>query len=98
MSEEILKALIQLFAVISKQDGGVTDAERKYVLRFFEEQLNQDSIPEYMALYDKFTSYAVKSDSQASDATSLQDSLRALAVSKKINQTLTQRQKIIALI
>lgn len=98
MSEEILKALIQLFAVISKQDGGVTDAERKYVLRFFEEQLNQDSIPEYMALYDKFTGYGVKSDSQASDATSLQDSLRALAVSKKINQTLTQRQKIIALI
>ena len=94
MSEEILKALIQLFAVISKQDGGVTEGERSYVLRFFEEQLNQESIPEYMALYDELTDDAPSSELQSENHTSLQDSLRALAVSKKINQTLTQKQKI----
>ena len=31
MSEEILKALTQLFAVITKQDGGVTENERQFV-------------------------------------------------------------------
>ena len=39
MSEEILKALIRLFAVISKQDGGVTEGERDYVIAFFQQQL-----------------------------------------------------------
>jgi ABC-type multidrug transport system ATPase subunit len=98
MSEEILKALIQLFAVISKQNGGVTEGERRYVLKFFEEQLNHESIPEYISLYDKFSGYGTKHESHNSNSTSLKDSLRALAVSKKINKTLTQRQKVIALI
>ena len=35
MSEEILKALMQLFGIITKQDGGVTEKERLYVERFF---------------------------------------------------------------
>jgi hypothetical protein len=32
MSEEILKALTQLFAIITKQDGGVTEKERNHVI------------------------------------------------------------------
>ena len=35
MSEEILKALTQLFAIITKQDGGVTENERQFVITFF---------------------------------------------------------------
>ena len=35
MSEEILKALTQLFAIITKQDGGVTEKEREFVIGFF---------------------------------------------------------------
>jgi len=35
MSEEILKALTQLFAIITKQDGGVTENERQFVINFF---------------------------------------------------------------
>ena len=31
MSEEILKALMQLFAIIAKQDGGVKDSEIDFV-------------------------------------------------------------------
>ena len=31
MSEEILKALIQMFALIAKQDGGIEDKELQYV-------------------------------------------------------------------
>ena len=38
MSEEILKALTQLFAIISKQDDGVTEEERNYVIRFFQQE------------------------------------------------------------
>ena len=98
MSDEILKALIQLFAVISKQDGGVTEGERNYVLNFFKEQLSHDTIPTYIGLYDKYAGYNRDNGSDSPHQTSLQDSLKALAVSKKINKTLTQQQKVIALI
>jgi ABC-type multidrug transport system ATPase subunit len=96
MSEEILKALIRLFAVISKQDGGVTEGERDYVMAFFRQQLGHDDIDKYIALYDTYTDYG--KDEAKSSTTTIEDSVLALRVSKKINQTLTQRQKIIAII
>ena len=96
MSEEILKALIRLFAVISKQDGGVTQGERDYVLAFFRQQLGHDDIDKYISMYDTYTGYG--QEEQKAGTTTLEDSLQALKVSKKINQTLTQRQKIIAVI
>ena len=93
MSEEILKALIRLFAVISKQDGGVTEGERNYVINFFRQQLGQENIAPYIELYDKYTA-----TTEGQGGTSIKDSLLALKVAKKINQTLTQQQKIIAVI
>ena len=53
MSEEILRALTQLYAIITKQDGGVTENERAFVIGIFREDLDQDSIDEYLALYDE---------------------------------------------
>jgi hypothetical protein len=44
MSEEILKALTQLFAIITKQDGGATERERQFVINFFQTELDRDSI------------------------------------------------------
>lgn len=35
MSEEILKALMELFALIVKQDGGMLASERDYVKTFW---------------------------------------------------------------
>jgi ABC-type multidrug transport system ATPase subunit len=96
MSEEILRALIRLFAVISKQDGGVTEGERDYVIAFFQQQLGHDDIEQYIKLYDTYTGFG--QDSTKTETTSLEDSVQTLRISKKINQTLTQRQKIIAII
>ena len=36
MSEEILKALTQLFAIITKQDSGPTETERRFVSSFIQ--------------------------------------------------------------
>jgi len=44
MSEEILKALTQLFAIITKQDSGVSEKERQYVINFFQTELDKDSV------------------------------------------------------
>jgi len=96
MSEEILKALTQLFAIITKQDGGVTENEREFVINFFQQELDQDSVKEYLALYDDFSGYN-KPDEEKNKLTSVKDSVKTLGICKKINKTLTQKQKVVVL-
>jgi len=55
MSEEILKALMQLFAIISKQDEGITDHQRRFVESFLMSQMNKEKVQEYLRLYDEMT-------------------------------------------
>lgn len=98
MSEEILKALTQLFAIITKQDGGVTDEERLYVIHFFQTELDHDTVEEYVKLYDKFSGYGKDEAEGKSKLTSVKDSVKTLGICKKINQTLTQKQKVVVLI
>src|SRR5690349_10300231 len=97
MSEEILKALTQLFAIITKQDGGVTERERQFVINFFQTELDQDSVKEYLDLYDEFSGYG-KEDDGKTKLTSVKDSVKTLGICKKINKTLTQKQKVVVLI
>jgi len=96
MSEEILKALTQLFAIITKQDGGVTENERQFVINFFQQELDKDSIKEYVQLYDDFSGYG--KEEERNKLTSVKDSVKTLGICKKINKTLTQKQKVIVLI
>jgi len=106
MSEEILKALTQLFAIITKQDGGVTEKERQFVISFFQQELDQDSVKEYLELYDKYSGYSKDSNQENSEEepqkkrklTSVRDSVKTLGLCKKINKTLTQKQKVVVLI
>lgn len=98
MSEEILKALTQLFAIITKQDGGVSENERQFVINFFQTELDQDSLKEYVDLYDEFSGYGKVEEEGKSKLTSVRDSVKTLGICKKINKTLTQKQKIVVLI
>lgn len=106
MSEEILKALTQLFAIITKQDGGVTKKERQFVIAFFQQELDQDSVKEYLELYDKYSGYNEETANnekkdqivEKQKLTSVRDSVKTLGLCKKINKTLTQKQKVVALI
>lgn len=102
MSEEILKALTQLFAIITKQDEGVTVTERNFVIQFFEQELDRDSIKEYIELYDKYIGDNKNSKSEGEERktklTSVKDSVRILGICKKINKTLSQKQKIVVLV
>ena len=100
MSEEILKALTQLFAIVTKQDGGVTENEREFVINFFRSELDQDSIKGYLELYDDQSGYKTQGaeDNQKVKLTSVKDAQRTLAICKKINSSLTQKQKVVILI
>lgn len=106
MSEEILKALTQLFAIISKQDGGVTEGIRNFVIRYFSLELDTKTAAFYIEEYDKASDWGKKEEDFADDdkkkrkrsSTSVRDSVRILGICKRINKTLNQKQKAIVLI
>ena len=105
MSEEILKALMQLFAIIAKQDEGVETNEREYVVNFLMQQVNNEAVEEHIKLFDQLAGFdKEKSNDQKSDQpkkvklTSVKDSVKILGICKKINKTLTQKQKVVVLV
>jgi ABC-type multidrug transport system ATPase subunit len=98
MSEEILKALMQLFAIITKQDEGVTKGEVDYVHTFLKRQLNDDTVLAYVALFDEYLGKGEKQEDGKRKLTSVKDSVRTLGICKKINKTLTQQQKVVVLV
>src|SRR6478735_2723222 len=101
MSEEILKALVQLYAIITKQDGGVTEKEREFVINSFKRKLSNDLVRKYSELYDELigdNKSTSEKDERKSSLTSVKDSVRTLGIAKKINKTLSYKQKIVALI
>jgi hypothetical protein len=51
MSEEILKALMELFALIVKQDNGILMNEREYVSGFLNKQLTSRPVLFYSDQY-----------------------------------------------
>lgn len=105
MSEELLKALMQLFAIIAKQDNGSGEEERSYVSSFLSFQLNKTKTQEYLALYDNFLKDKDNKDSSEDPSTpkkkrltSVLESVKTLSICKKINKTLAQKQKVVVLI
>ncbi len=104
MSEEILKALMHLFAIIAKQDDGVESNELEFVKGFLTSQLNDELVNEYLMLFYQFAgldengNQEEKEDDGKRKLTSVKDSVRILGICKKINKTLNQEQKVIVLV
>ncbi|MBA4323026.1 MAG: ABC transporter, partial [Odoribacter sp.] len=98
MSEEILKALMELFALIVKQDAGMLLNEREYVSGFLNKQLSKEAVNEYLALFDQHAGPVLKQKvKQTALAPSVKDSVKILGICKKINRTLNQEQKVVVL-
>lgn len=96
MSEEILKALMELFALIVKQDVGMLLNEREYVSDFLKKQLTKEAVDEYLALFDQHAGPVLMNLDKIS-APSVKDSVKILGICKKINRTLNQEQKVVVL-
>ena len=99
MSEEILKALMELFALVVKQDSGILLNEREYVFNFLNKQLRSETVNEYLSLFDEHTGpLRTSSDITETATPSVRDSVKILTICKKINRTLNQEQKVVVLI
>ena len=106
MSEEILKALMQLFAIIVKQDEGVVQQEEKFVQTFLASQLSKSKVNEYMDLFNENTQKEEKKRLRAEKKrkttevpgqVKMVDSVRVMGICRKINKTLNHQQKSIVL-
>lgn len=96
MSEEILKALMQLFAIIAKQDGGVEENEVKYVWTFLKSQLGESGSDKYFELFHEAAD--IDNKKKKGKLTSVVDSVRILGICRKINKTLNLGQKYVVLV
>jgi len=98
MSEEILRAMMELFALIVKQDGGMLQSERDFVSAFLTKQLPHQSADEFMHLFlQEAGAVREKERPDISETASVKDSIRILNNCKKINKTLSQEQRVIVL-
>lgn len=98
MSEEILKALMQLFAIILKQDGGVEENEISYVRNFLKSQLGEKGTDEYFNLFIETAEMDRQRNIPEKKLTSVHDSVRILGICRKINKTLSTSQKYVVLV
>jgi len=98
MSEQILKALMQLFAIIARPESNSTD-RRTVVESFLRRQLNEELVQEYLKIFDDF--YNIQQDksrdTEKHRSVISASSVKVLRISNKINEELTQEQKFIVL-
>src|SRR5688572_21129439 len=99
MSERILRALMQMFAIIAKVDG-INNTGRQIVQSFLKQQLNLELVETYLRVFDEYLEShqnASKKKEGAAKRTSL-NSVKVLKICTQINQELEQPQKVIVLI
>jgi len=98
MSEKILKALMQLFAIIARPQSNDSD-RRGVVEAFLKRQLNQELVKTYLGFFDEY--YQEAQEKQKKSTQNRRTSaiaVRVLRICNDINDQLTQDQKIIVLV
>ena len=99
MSERILRALMQMFAIIAKVDG-ISNTGRSIVESFLKQQLNKEQVEKYLSIFDEFIE-AQHAGSKKKDGSAKRTSLNSVKILKictQINQELEQPQRVIVLI
>ncbi|HCU18348.1 MAG: hypothetical protein A2X05_04005 [Bacteroidetes bacterium GWE2_41_25] len=104
MNEPILKALIQLFVLISdvRTIKEISSKERDIVKLFLSRQLNNELVKRYMEMFDE---YLIQYNSENIDRGSIKDmkrtsliSVRILGICEKINEELDLKQKLYVIV
>ncbi|MBX2971371.1 MAG: ATP-binding cassette domain-containing protein [Cyclobacteriaceae bacterium] len=102
MSEELLKAVIQLFAIVARER--ITDDERNNIKEFLGLHLNREAIKYYLDLFDELVKGKQEESSRdfssvdAETAQFLDEWAKIMQISKQVNQALTMQQKLVLII
>lgn len=103
MSEKILKALLQLFAIIARGDGvaeGARPDNAPILDRFLRKQFSPEVVHAHMERYQQFVQAFHSSGGQSRSGrkrTSL-NSVKVLKICTQVNEELNQRQKFVVLV
>jgi ABC-type multidrug transport system ATPase subunit/uncharacterized tellurite resistance protein B-like protein len=111
MSERILRALMQLFAIIAKIDevthssdsesNSIQSSKGKEIIEgFLKSELSSSDVNKYLTIFEDYLSSTrgkLYTKSGEAKRTSLQ-SVKVLRICEQINKELTQRQKFIVLV
>ncbi len=97
MSEKILKALMELFAIIASPDSNGKD-RRSVVNSFLERQLNHELVKDYVTLFDSYYSKHQMLQNERGNKRIGADSVKVLRICNEINKELAQKQKVIVLV
>lgn len=102
MSAGILKALMQLFAIIARGGEGENDSEsgRNIVAMFLRQQLNKDLVLKYLDVYDELLTQNQskrKDGKQGNRKRTSLSSVKVLRICTRINEELAQKEKIFVL-
>ncbi|MCI0751466.1 MAG: ATP-binding cassette domain-containing protein [Flammeovirgaceae bacterium] len=85
MSEQVLKAILRLFAVLARQEE-VTQQEREQVRQFLRSHLNEARIETYLTVFDQSTT-------RASDTAEEINQINKIC--EEVSRQLTQKQKVV---
>lgn len=104
MSEPILKALMQLFALIIDlyEDKEISARKKNIIRSFLSRQLNNELVERYLKIFDEYLDLYHRDDITKDSIkdrkrTSL-TAMRILGICEKINEELQQKQKIYVII
>ena len=99
MSERILRALMQMFAIIARVDG-ITNTGRSIVQSYLRQQLNEEQVEKYLKIFDEYLEqYHQVSQKKEGVAKKLSlNSVKILKICSQINEELEQTQKFIVLV
>lgn len=92
MSEELLKAIIQLLAIVAKEDQ-VTEDERATIEKFLIENLNKEESHKYLKLFDDLTVGVPNSP-----ADNIDEKAEIVNITKDVNQEFTTQQKVVVML
>ncbi len=103
MSEKILKALLQLFAIIARGDGvaeGARPDNAPILERFLRRQFDPEVVRAHMERYQNFVQafHSTGGQSRSGRKRTSLNSVKVLKICTQVNEELNQRQKFIVLI
>jgi len=91
MSEQLLKAVIRLFALMAGLDG-VKETERNTIRLFLDSRLNRETADRFMLYFDEYVNE--KPEDQETDSGLNPEINLIISISQKINTELTVQQKV----
>ncbi len=99
MSEQILRALMQMFAIIARVDG-ITNTGRNIVQSYLRQQLNQEQVEKYLKIFDEYLEqyHQVSQKKEGVAKKTALNSVKILKICSQINEELEQPQKFVVLV